>query len=77
MLKLDEFFRAIETGKTISSEEHFARLFKDAAVDAHDDDYPDVYKELFFDLIKNPEMNSIRLKLLLIAVCKGALTIKM
>ena len=77
MLKLNEFFLAAENWQTTSPEEFFVRLFREAAVDAQDEDYPDVFKELFFDLIRKPEMNETSLKLLLMAACKGVLTIKM
>ena len=77
MLKLNEFFLAAENGQTTPPEEHFACLFKDAVVDAQDEDYPDVFKELFFYLIREPEMNETSLKLLLMVACKGVLTTKM
>ena len=77
MQKLDLFFLAIENGQTTPPEEHFACLFKDAVVDAQDEDYPDVFKELFFYLIREPEMNETSLKLLLMVACKGVLTTRM
>ena len=77
MLKLNEFFLATENGQTTTAEEHFARLFKEAAVDAQDEDYPDVFKELFFDLIRKPEINETNLRLLLMVACKGVLTTRM
>ena len=77
MLKLNEFFLAVENGQTTPPEEHFSRLFKDALVDAQEEDYPDVFKELFFDLIRKPEMNETNLKLLLMIACEGGLTTKM
>ena len=77
MRKLNEFFLATENGQTTPPEEHFARLFRDAAVDSPDVDYPDVFKELFFDLIREPVMNETSLKLLLMVACKGDLTARM
>ena len=77
MLKLNEFFLATENGQTISPEEKFSRIFENAAVDAQDEDYPDVFKELFFYLIREPEVNETSLKLLLMVACKGVLTTKM
>ena len=61
----------------MSLEEIFSSVFHDAVEKIHTDDYPDIFKNLFLELIEKSTENQYSLKLLLIVACKATLQQKM
>ena len=51
--KLEEILENVEEGQVLPSEEEiFSSVFHDATIKNHTDDYPDIFKHLFLELIE-------------------------
>ena len=71
--KLEDILQDVEEEQVLPSEEIFSSVFHDATIKNHTDDYPDIFKHLFLELIEKSEENQYSLKLLLIVACKATL----